>query len=943
MDDLISVEWGAPKTASAGQQYPQPPGNYYPALRPTPPSSGISTPLSVQHNHQVVANIPARSNSSTPANDSFANLVSFNASQSNKGLSLQEKQRKLLEDRRQEEEDKGKAFDAQFGSEQGGSAIRGKSRTVSPPIYDPGNGLEGPKIPRLINDSFANTLNTTSSTSIPTSVQNENDLLAAFDASAPVDRSSHMPDIPRSLDDEKLKQVNGLPLRSQVSSLQVINGMNGDYTEGLDDDPFGLRTSLNKTSAMEESASNKAIGDDDDDDVLGLLSRPVSDFAQRREAEPRALEAAKEVGSHPQERAVAELIEMGFARDKSQSALETTDTGIDVQAAVGWLLNQAHEESRVSSRPQGQEKKRAGLSIVSESVKAPTRRKSSSSGSVKPAWMGEQGRPQASQRRTDNISPVNGDKDPTQYASELGNKMFKTAGSLWKSGTKKLNQAVQDLNSDSDSNQPKWMRETQVESGSRKPRTKHRESDIQNHDRMERPKKLPAAQTPNASVTDEALMLEADFRPPPRKTLKKPSIISDGTDSQKDQLPVASRPREQVLPQPKYVQQVLPRDAKARLSRQAVEEETSQAYISPARRKRPTPKPAAVELQSDLLFESSKTSSQPGSSRPTPSPRPQTTASTSLPIRPAPSERDIPPLSSFALQTSTKGRQEGNAAFKRGDYAQATTHYSSSLSVIPLGHPLTVVLLTNRALSHSKTGDSKASLADAKSTLDLIGSSRGVGERIDLGGDETSKQMSTYWEKAMIRQAEALEHLERWSDAAAVWRSCVEAGIGGATSSAGKNRCEKAAAPPTPREASSAPKKVTIKPRPKPTALSDFPPDSESVTRLRAANAAADRLDDEKFALADVVDQRISRWRTGKEGNLRALLSTLENVLWEESGWKKVGMGDVLLPGKVKLVYMKGIAKVHPDKVILKSIYSPLCLLLSADDSFLRLPLRSRR
>lgn len=172
--------------------------------------------------------------------------------------------------------------------------------------------------------------------------------------------------------------------------------------------------------------------------------------------------------------------------------------------------------------------------------------------------------------------------------------------------------------------------------------------------------------------------------------------------------------------------------------------------------------------------------------------------------------------------------------------------------------------------------------------------------------------MSIYWEKTMTRQAEALEHLERWSEAAAIWRACLEMGVGGSTSIAGRNRCEKAAAPPKPF---TAPKKPVQRPRPKPSALGDFAPDSESVTRLRAANVAADRLDDEKFALADVVDSRVSKWRAGKEGNLRALLSTLENVLWEDSGWKQVGMADVLLPGKVKLFYMKGIAKVHPDKV----------------------------
>ena len=188
-----------------------------------------------------------------------------------------------------------------------------------------------------------------------------------------------------------------------------------------------------------------------------------------------------------------------------------------------------------------------------------------------------------------------------------------------------------------------------------------------------------------------------------------------------------------------------------------------------------------------------------------------------------------------------------------------------------------------------------------------------------MGGDEGVKPMATYWEKAMTRQAEALEQIERWSEAAAVWKSCVEAGVGGATSIAGKNRCEKAAAAPTQLTPSATRKPAAPRTRPKVSALGDLAPESaqsaEAVSRLRAANAAADRVDDEKFALADVVDSRVKKWRLGKESNLRALLSTLQNVLWEGSGWKEIGMGELLMPGKVKINYMKGIAKVHPDKV----------------------------
>ena len=905
MDDLISVEWTAPKAPSTSQQRPQASGNYYPTLRPTPPLSGRSTPLNVQQNQVPTNNGSARSGTSTPANDSFANLVSFNASQPNKNLSLQEQQRLRVEERQKQEAEKRRRFDARFGGTQsaawdslGGGRIT-PNRVTSPPTYTATEEYGGQRLSKIINKPFAGI--PTASTTTNTTVEDD-DLLAAFNAEAPVDKSSYMPPASKTASVDDLASFGTGP--TKTSSSRDLNGTSEGYTEDPDD-PFGLGTGGYVKPFQEVTASN---GPNDEDDVLGMLARPVSEFPNKPANESKAPEASAAPEEHeehqihelhPQERALAELVDMGFTIEKSRRALEATESGTDVQAAVGWLLNQAHEDSRKKTRRPSREEGQDGIS-TSQTRRTPGRRKSSTSGSSKPAWMREQERSNLSQKRPDSKSPVNGERDPTQYASEIGSKMFKTANSLWKTGTKKLNQAVSEFNSDSDTNQPKWMKEAQPEP-TRKPRIQQREHDANDHDRMGG--RLKAEK----NVTDEALMLEADSRPP-RKSRPKADAPREPYDSSRDQSPAYPKFQEPAVPKPKFMQQAPARDPRVKLSRQAVEDETAQAYISPARRKRTTPKPTPSEHQPepDLLFTDTQPSQLPQSApRPNPSPQSRTPATT-LP----PPARNIPSLSSFALQASTQSRKAGTEAFKRGDYALATSHYSTSLSALPSTHPLTIPLLTNRALSNSKTGDPKASIADAKSALDLIGPSRGVSETIDSG--EGVKQMSVYWEKAMTRQAEALEQLERWSEAASVWRTCVEVGVGGATSIAGRNRCERAAAP---QIKSSAAKKPIPKPRPKPSALGDFAPDSESVTRLRAANAAADRLDDEKFALADVVDSRVSQWRAGKEGNLRALLSTLENVLWEDSGWKKVGMGDVLLPGKVKLVYMKGIAKVHPDKV----------------------------
>ncbi|GME82760.1 unnamed protein product [[Candida] boidinii] len=56
-------------------------------------------------------------------------------------------------------------------------------------------------------------------------------------------------------------------------------------------------------------------------------------------------------------------------------------------------------------------------------------------------------------------------------------------------------------------------------------------------------------------------------------------------------------------------------------------------------------------------------------------------------------------------------------------------------------------------------------------------------------------------------------------------------------------------------------------------------------------------------------------WRNGKADNLRALLSSLHLILWKETNWKPVGLTDLVLDKKVKIIYMKAVAKTHPDKI----------------------------
>ncbi|CAL0319009.1 unnamed protein product [Lupinus luteus] len=63
------------------------------------------------------------------------------------------------------------------------------------------------------------------------------------------------------------------------------------------------------------------------------------------------------------------------------------------------------------------------------------------------------------------------------------------------------------------------------------------------------------------------------------------------------------------------------------------------------------------------------------------------------------------------------------------------------------------------------------------------------------------------------------------------------------------------------------------------------------------------------------IDKKIQQWSKGKEGNIRSLLSTLQYVLWPESGWKPVPLVDIIEGNAVKRSYQRALLCLHPDKL----------------------------
>uniref|UniRef100_M1CP18 Heat shock protein binding protein n=1 Tax=Solanum tuberosum TaxID=4113 RepID=M1CP18_SOLTU len=62
-------------------------------------------------------------------------------------------------------------------------------------------------------------------------------------------------------------------------------------------------------------------------------------------------------------------------------------------------------------------------------------------------------------------------------------------------------------------------------------------------------------------------------------------------------------------------------------------------------------------------------------------------------------------------------------------------------------------------------------------------------------------------------------------------------------------------------------------------------------------------------------DAKIKQWSQGRKGNIRSLLSTLQLVLWPESGWKPVALMDLMEGNQVKRAYQRALLYIHPDKL----------------------------
>jgi tetratricopeptide (TPR) repeat protein len=548
---------------------------------------------------------------------------------------------------------------------------------------------------------------------------------------------------------------------------------------------------------------------------------------------------------------------MGFSPIQARAALASTESGLDVQEALEKLLSNASNPSPIppdqmaSGGPQRQRDRLQDYDGWSDEQHN----------------MGSSQRPPRHQHRPSRDRPVSSsetnyqqqaDKIITQ-ASEIGSQLFQRANAFWKEGKSKVQKAYDDRGAS-----PRGSTKAYSEGQDGRPRWMQEDPD-QSQPIQPRERSRPIFRDEEA---------DTDF------TLSEPST--------------RLKLRSQAKPSP-------PNQTK---TADLFGEDAPTAYVSPFRH---------GTISSHAAPPSSSVPARTGPLR-SPSP-----------VRL--SDRTVISAPPSAIAASAQHKASGTEMFKLGRFAEAEAAYTLAISQLPDSHLLLVPLLNNRGLSRVKTGNMSGAIEDCTAVISIIGPSyhpaREAKVTLDEGG--AGVDLGDGLIKAWRRRAEAYEGKEKWDLARQDWESIAGADFAGRhrnEASSGIGRCRKmrnvdnaslGTAPSVSR--ANAPSSRLTATRPPPRPRRGPTPPSEALMRLKQANQEVEAEEQTRLELKDSVDSRLATWKNGKETNLRALVASLDTVLWPELGWQKVGMAELVSPNQVKIRYTKAIAKLHPDKV----------------------------
>ncbi|EDZ72941.1 YDR320Cp-like protein [Saccharomyces cerevisiae AWRI1631] len=183
-----------------------------------------------------------------------------------------------------------------------------------------------------------------------------------------------------------------------------------------------------------------------------------------------------------------------------------------------------------------------------------------------------------------------------------------------------------------------------------------------------------------------------------------------------------------------------------------------------------------------------------------------------------------------------------------------------------------------------------------------------------ISNSDPERSFNDIWPKIMIRRAESFEHLESFKKALETYQELINKNFFDDKIMQGKRRCQDFINPPPVKKSMPVKKKTTTtSPATKKQNLtassSNSPISVDSTSEIKKRE-----LENAKLALYDKVFEKISSWKDGKDDDIRHLLANLSSLLtW--CNWKDVSMQDLVMPKRVKVTYMKAVAKTHPDKI----------------------------
>ncbi|TFK94867.1 hypothetical protein K466DRAFT_535010 [Polyporus arcularius HHB13444] len=612
-------------------------------------------------------------------------------------------------------------------------------------------------------------------------------------------------------------------------------------------------------------------GQSDEDDILGDLGKPVEHLAAKRSTRNTPSPQPPQLAQHsravsPPPHVLGQIVEMGFSIQQARVALAATDTGLDVQAALEMLLSNGAGESspvpedRRQRRPQREPGHERYYGSDEEDLPPLARASPQSQARSARERPGRDDTPPTG----DTARNLQGQADEIiTQASKIGLSMFNRANALFKEGKERAMRAYE-----------------------------------------ERAAAAAAAGGPSRQNTGDSA--RRNGRPkwmqdaPEDEHVPSPTLNGDGfRDHDEDDVPHPSeRPQAK---QPPRAQEPPP-SSETPVSRMKVgnlfSDDQPAAYVSPFRRKTPARTPNSVA--------------------PSPAPKP------APPRVPSPvplTQRQAVSAPQSAIAASAQKKAAGTEKFKLGQYGEAETLYSAAITALPDKHLLLVPLYNNRALTRLKNGDAAGAIEDCTVVIDLIGPAYHPAKEAKVTREDEGAgvDLADGLIKAWRRRAEAYEGKEKWELAKQDWETIAGSEFAGKARTeafTGISRCRRMlntnvdAPTSASRPAAAKPRAASARPRPRvPT------PPSEALDRVREANQAAEAEDQARHELKDAVDARLAAWRSGKENNIRALIASLDTVLWPELGWQKVGIHELVSPSQVKIRYTKAIAKLHPDKL----------------------------